>query len=44
MAATNSGRGYWILEANGVVNAFGDAKNYGHALGARPLMLAAVPN
>jgi CHAP domain len=35
MAATRTGAGYWLVEANGTVLTYGDAQNYGSAAGYR---------
>jgi len=29
MAATSDGRGYWLVNANGAVHTFGDARSFG---------------
>ncbi|HWS45018.1 MAG TPA: hypothetical protein VN636_04085 [Acidimicrobiia bacterium] len=36
MAASPSGRGYWLVACDGGVFAFGDAPFYGSAANARP--------
>jgi len=46
MTTSNTGRGYWVLAADGRLFNYGDAALYGEPqdFGGRPIVLEAYPN
>ncbi len=44
MTPTPTGKGYWMLAANGALFPFGDAHNYGTAAGQQIVGMSATPD